>query len=353
MEDIIIKNIKKYPLTQPDDIIKLVFQSEYGGGHLIKNEQDSLSCLINEINELNEYIDGDIFEEIGSGKERLHINVDNSADIPAKLINKMHVASSAETRPDHDLFIKKIELIDKIADLGVFSFSLSDFKSAYNKYSQGDFKNIRHSQIYRNEYHPHYRVVNSDYKSLLEVILEINKRLEENTVPVIIGMDGRSGAGKTHYAQQLKNIFNCEIIHMDDFFLPFELRRAERYEEPGGNIHYERFIEEAISPMMKKEGFAYRVFDCQSGTYLLEKRQISSNDIYLIEGAYSLHPRFNDIYDIKVFVDVDRDVQLQRIEKRNGLDSLQAFKDMWIPLEEKYISFYNIEKNSDFIVSNS
>ena len=31
---------------------------------------------------------------------------------------------------------------------------------------------------------------------------------------------------------------------MDDFFLPMELRTAERLEEPGGNVHYERFSAE-------------------------------------------------------------------------------------------------------------
>ena len=49
---------------------------------------------------------------------------------------------------------------------------------------------------------------------------------------------------------------------MDDFFLPFELRTAERLKEPGGNVHYERFIDEVVSKLSAGEPFEYGVFRC-------------------------------------------------------------------------------------------
>ena len=57
--------------------------------------------------------------------------------------------------------------------------------------------------------------------------------------------------------------------------------------------------------------------------------------ITIIEGAYSLHPLFDSIYDIKVFCDIDKDMQKERIIKRNGAQGYINFRDRWIPMEEK------------------
>ena len=57
---------------------------------------------------------------------------------------------------------------------------------------------------------------------------------------------GPPGTGKTTLASELQKKLNCNVIHMDDFFLPFEKRTPERLSEIGGNIDYERFSEEIV-----------------------------------------------------------------------------------------------------------
>lgn len=49
---------------------------------------------------------------------------------------------------------------------------------------------------------------------------------------------------------------------MDDFFLPPELRTAERLSQPGGNVHYERFSAEVADGILRGKPFEYSVFDC-------------------------------------------------------------------------------------------
>ena len=66
----------------------------------------------------------------------------------------------------------------------------------------------------------------------------------EEKRPLVIAIDGRAASGKTTAAEQLRFILGGSAIHMDDFFLPVSLRTAERFAEPGGNVHYERFCEE-------------------------------------------------------------------------------------------------------------
>ncbi len=50
---------------------------------------------------------------------------------------------------------------------------------------------------------------------------------------------------------------------------------------------------------------------------------------------------------MKIFLDVDSDEQLDRIEKRNGKNQLSEFINKWIPLEEKYFEEFGIKEKCD------
>lgn len=45
-KDIIIEHTKKYPQMQISDLVKLVFQSEFGGGHMIGKSIGQLKPVI-------------------------------------------------------------------------------------------------------------------------------------------------------------------------------------------------------------------------------------------------------------------------------------------------------------------
>ena len=42
---ILITHAKRYPLMQPQDAVKLIYQNEFGGGHLIRDEEACLNYL--------------------------------------------------------------------------------------------------------------------------------------------------------------------------------------------------------------------------------------------------------------------------------------------------------------------
>ena len=46
---ILIAHAKRYPLMQPTDAVKLIYQNEFGGGHLIRDEQACLNYLRREL----------------------------------------------------------------------------------------------------------------------------------------------------------------------------------------------------------------------------------------------------------------------------------------------------------------
>lgn len=177
-------------------------------------------------------------------------------------------------------------------------------------------------------------------------ISEAIRELLQYKEHVIIAIDGRCGAGKTTLAKALGEKLLCDVIHMDDFFLRPEQRTSKRLSVPGENIDHERFLCEVLMPLSRGEHFIYRPFDCQTGTFK-EAVSVTPGKITVIEGSYSCHPKLSEYYDLCIFADTDPQTQLSRIRERNGNAAAERFKNIWIPLEEKYFSAYDIKKYCD------
>ena len=175
--------------------------------------------------------------------------------------------------------------------------------------------------------------------------------LGKTASPIIVAIDGRCGSGKTTLAAKLAAQLDCNVIHMDDFFLRPSQRTPERLAAPGENVDHERFLQQVLLPLEAATPFTYRPFDFATMT-LGAPLQIAPKAITLVEGSYSCHPKFWDHYHLRVFCDVAPEEQMQRIVKRDPL-SVGMFQTKWIPLEERYFSAFSVQQRCDFIIKGS
>lgn len=182
-------------------------------------------------------------------------------------------------------------------------------------------------------------------------IVEAAEQLLMKKEYIVIALDGRCASGKTTLAARLKEELSWEVIHMDDFFLRPEKRTKERLTTPGGNVDYERFAEEVMKPLQAHVDFSYRPYDCHTGS-LKEPVWINRNPVTIIEGAYSCHPQLWEYYDLHIFLDVEKNVQRERILLRNGSRGAENFVLKWIPLEETYFKAYGIKEKCEILVGN-
>lgn len=181
-----------------------------------------------------------------------------------------------------------------------------------------------------------------------EIIFCLKKQIDTllNTGrQILIAIDGNCTAGKTTLASFLEKEYDCNVFHMDDFFLRPEQRTAERYAQPGGNVDYERFREEVLLPLNSGESFSYRPFSCKTFT-LSESVQVMPKQLNIVEGTYCLHPYFGDAYDLKLFLSVDPELQRQRVYQRPQHVQERFFTN-WIPMEKRYFDFYGISEKAD------
>ena len=183
-----------------------------------------------------------------------------------------------------------------------------------------------------------------------ELIPEICHRIDDllaQKARVLVAIDGSCAAGKTTLGTQLAEIYNCTLIHMDDFFLRPEQRTPERYAEPGGNVDRERFQEEVLSPLVSGVPFAYRPFDCKTLTRSTPV-EVTPGKLTIIEGSYCLHPYFGDPYDLRIFLTMEEELQRQRILLRPTHLHSRFFRE-WIPMEHRYAREFSIPETCHLV----
>ncbi len=180
-----------------------------------------------------------------------------------------------------------------------------------------------------------------------EIEAKIEEQLKRKS-SIIVAIDGMCAAGKTTLALNLKKKFQGEIIPMDAFFLPKELRTKERYQEPGGNLHVERFIEEVMIPLSEKKPVLYRKFHCQTMEFS-DYKEVPGTSLYLIEGTYSMRQELRKLYDLSIFLHCSKEEQARRIQIRNGEKQAVIFQNKWIPLENVYFKKEKIKKYCDIV----
>ncbi len=176
-------------------------------------------------------------------------------------------------------------------------------------------------------------------------ILDAVSNLLEEKDTVIISVDGPCASGKTTLSQRISEHFDCNVIHMDDFFLRPEQKNAQRLAEIGGNLDRERFMEQVLMPLSRGETFSYRPYLCSLGC-LGEEIFIPRKKLYVVEGSYSQHPYFGDVYDLRIFLEISPEKQRERLCARNP-ERLERFLSEWIPKEKAYFDTYRIKDHAD------
>ena len=168
-------------------------------------------------------------------------------------------------------------------------------------------------------------------------------------IPVIVGIDGRCGSGKTYFAKLLEKYFSCNVVHVDDFYLPMDRRAADWAAVSGGNIDFERLLSEVLLPLKKGRQTFYRPYSCREGKYK-EARELQKESLIVVEGSYCGHPLLAGQYDLRLFFTCSGEEQAKRLKAREG-NRYENFAKRWIPLEETYFARYAVENKSSLTVN--
>jgi len=342
--DCLAEQLRLHPAMRAEDVLKLCFQGAYGPGHILKDPAAAKRYFDAEFSNVRPRPEKALFEIVSPDFMRVDLGAWKAGRLPPEWLFNMFFAS-ARNFDDGDAMLKKY--LDEAA-CSLDGELLAEFERQRENLSGTP----HHSPAYRNAEHPAYRVVSTRFLHTLPVLTRAAALTEAGNAVRVIAIDGRASSGKTTLARQLALVMDAGVVHMDDFFLPAELRTAERYREPGGNVHYERFAQEVLPHLRGRGGFSYRVFDCSTMS-CGKTTEVKASPWRIVEGAYSLHPRFGEYADLKVFYDIPPEEQKRRIILRNGEARYRMFRDRWIPLEERYIQGCGIVRRADLILGHA
>lgn len=185
-------------------------------------------------------------------------------------------------------------------------------------------------------------------KNIAKISAKIDALLATKKDTLLVVIDGMCGSGKSTIGEALKEKYDCNLFHMDDFFLQPHQRTEERLREPGGNVDCERFAEEILAHLEDAGGLSYQVFDC-SRQAMGGRVQVPHKRLNIVEGAYSAHPYFGEPYDLAFFLEIDPKLQLERLEKRNSPWKVKRFVEEWIPKELVYFETFGIKNKCELL----
>ena len=344
-KNLLVLHRNSHPRMQINDLFKFIFHSAFGCEHLISSPEIVEEYIKEEykkgvIDTETEALDGDFvrvpLSYLGKG-------------LSAETLAKIFYLSAKEKKDSIEEFKRRLALAGELVREGGFSFGYEEFSLALQKWEENGFTPVHHSEEFRQEYSPAYRVIAKKYAKYIPLFSHIDKQIKEGTLTLAI--EGRCASGKTTLGAILEDVYDCTLFHLDDFFLRPEQRTKERYAEVGGNIDRERFLSEVLIPLHQKEkSIEYRKFDC-SVRELTQPEKVEVKPLTVIEGVYSMHTDLAPYYDFSVFLSIDGDLQKKRIEKRNTPEIASRFFDTWIPLEEKYFSEMHVQERCKLVIS--
>lgn len=168
--------------------------------------------------------------------------------------------------------------------------------------------------------------------------------------PMLVGLDGCCGSGKTTLAGQLaQRLPECTVLHTDDYYLPLDRRTPDWMHTPAANMDLARLRTEVLDPARAGQPFTVRAYSCRQGRYLPPEERIPGA-VVLVEGSYSHHPALADCYDLRIFLRCSPAEQARRLQAREG-ERYPLFVQRWIPLEEGYFARYSIPERADWVLT--
>lgn len=184
----------------------------------------------------------------------------------------------------------------------------------------------------------------------------------KNERPIVIGVTGGSGSGKTSVSRAILNalpnhsilLFEQDSYYKDQSHLSFEERLNTNYDHP---LAFDTdLLIEHLKDLMSYQSIEKPVYDYEAHTRSIQVVHQEPKEVIILEGILILEDeRLRDLMDIKVYVDTEDDIRIIRRIKRDmedrgrSLDSvIEQYLGVVKPMHHQFIE--PTKKYADIIV---
>jgi uridine kinase len=146
--------------------------------------------------------------------------------------------------------------------------------------------------------------------------------------PYIVGIAGGSGSGKTFFLKRFLDHFTADevcLVSQDDYYIPVahnmtaEENKLYNFDLPH-TIDHEHF-ENDINSLLNQQTIYKNEYTFNNPNVVPQLLEIKPAPILIVEGLFILHFKgISNLLDMKIFVDADEDIALQRRLKRDLIE---------------------------------
>ena len=184
------------------------------------------------------------------------------------------------------------------------------------------------------------------------LVSRLLREISDRGRPLFVGLDGRSGAGKSTLAEAITarleaepNDLRVTVIDGDQFYAG---GTAESWDRQSPSEKAARVIDwrrqRRVLQQLRDSGVAeWHPFDWEAEDWDREPVPLASQpicaragSIVLLEGAYSCRPELHDLLDLRMLLDVPRDVRRRQLLEREGAAYRADWEARWSAAEDYY-----------------
>ncbi|MDM7830505.1 nucleoside/nucleotide kinase family protein [Cellulomonas edaphi] len=151
--------------------------------------------------------------------------------------------------------------------------------------------------------------------------------IPERATPVLVGIDGVDGAGKTWFADDLARVVDLPVLRvsLDDFHRPRSQRYARGRDSPEGfwldSYDYPAFRERVLAPLAEGgSGLVRTASHDLASDALVDPAPVlvTGAAVVLVDGLFLHRDELVGAWDVSVFLDVPFEVTVARMAVRDG-----------------------------------
>ena len=185
------------------------------------------------------------------------------------------------------------------------------------------------------------------------LIARLRTQVAGRTTPLFVGIDGRSGAGKstlaaaiaTEFAESDPGVALVTVIEGDQFYAggsaeSWDHRTAAEKADQVIDWRRQRHVLEQLRARGVAEWYPFdweaEDWDRDSVPLASEPIVARAGSVVVLEGAYSCRPELHDLLDLRVLVDIPREVRRRRLLEREGDAYRSDWEARWGAAEDWY-----------------